>query len=429
MKTQIKDLPKSQKEVNVVISVEEMESYMKEALTKLSKKIKVDGFRDGKVPVDVAEKQIGREAIFEEATHNAVERSYFKIIKENKLEPIGQPQVDFTKSADGNPLEFKVVINIMPEVKLGDYKKIEGKIEKVNIDDKRVESELETIRKKKANYITKDEKANKGDRIEIDFETRVGGVKIEGGESKNHPLILGQGQFIPGFEEELVGLKKDEIKEFSLKFPEEYSKKELAGKSAQFKVEIKLVQKVDLPEINDDFAKSLGKFEDLESLKNSIKEGLTAEEENKAKESLREKLIGQVCERSEVDVPDVMVDSEVENMLNEFRNNISQSGIKFEDYLQNVNTSEEKLRNEWRKLAEKRVKTGLCMREISLNEKIEISDEEIEQRVNETLKHYPNEEEVRKTIDIEKFKNHTASIIMNEKVFEVLEKVAEGNDK
>ena len=429
METQIKDLPKSQKEVNVVISTQEMESYTKEALTKLSKKVKVDGFRDGKVPADVAEKQIGKEAIFEEATHNAVERSYFKIIKENKLEPIGQPQVDFTKSAVGNPLEFKIVINIIPEVKLGDYKKINGKIEKVNIDDKRVGSELETIQKKRATYVTEDKKANNGDRIEIDFETRVGGVKIEGGESKNHPLVLGQGQFIPGFEKELVGLKKDEIKEFSLKFPQEYSKKELAGKSAQFKVEIKLVQKVNLPEINDDFAKSLGKFENLDNLKNNIKEGLIAEEENKAKETLRAKLIDQVCERSEVEIPDVMVNSEIENMLNEFRNNISQTGIKFEDYLQNVNTSEEKLRSEWKGLAEKRVKTGLCMREISLKEEIQISDEEIEQRINETLKHYPNEEEVRKTIDIEKFKNHTASIIMNEKVFEVLEKIAEKNGK
>ena len=268
METQIKDLPKSQKEVNVVISTQEMENYTKEALTKLSKKIKVDGFRDGKVPADVAEKQIGNEAIFEEATHNAVEKSYFKIIKENKLEPIGQPQVDFTKSAMGNPLEFKIVINVMPKVKLGDYEKVEGKIEKVNIDDKRIELELETIQKKRATYITEDKKASDGDRIEIDFETRVGGVKIEGGESKNHPLILGQGQFIPGFEKELVGLKKDDIKEFSLKFPEEYSKKELAGKSAQFKAEVKLVQKVDLPEINDAFAKSLGKFENLEKRTN-----------------------------------------------------------------------------------------------------------------------------------------------------------------
>ncbi|MBW6440497.1 trigger factor [Patescibacteria group bacterium] len=429
MQIEIKDLPKSQKEINVIISVEEMKVYMKKALDKMSKNVKVDGFRAGKVPADVAEKQIGQEAIFEEAIHSAVEKSYFDIIKENKLGPIGQPQVDFTKSAVGNPLEFKILLNIMPQVKLGDYSKIKGKAEKVSIDEKRIDLELETIQKKRAIFLTKEEEAKKGDRVEIDFETRVAGVKIEGGESKNHPLVIGQGQFIPGFEDKLIGMKKDEIKEFSLKFPEEYSKKELAGKSADFKVEIKIVQKVELPKLDDDFAKSLGKFENIDQVKKSVREGLTAEEENKASEKLKAKLIEQVCEKSEVEIPEILVSSEIENMLNEFRNNVSQTGVKFEDYLQSVNTNEEKLRNEWKELAEKRVKTGLCMREISLKEEIKISDEEIEQRVNDTLKHYPNEDEVRKTIDIEKFKNHVTSIIINEKVFDVLVKIAEKNEK
>ena len=423
MKNTIKDLPKSQKEINTEISVEEMEDYKDKALSKLAKNIKVDGFRQGKVPKDVAQKQIGDYVIFEEATHIAIEGSYLKTIKENKLEPIGQPKAEIIKAALGNPLEYKIVITIMPEVVLGDYKKVSGKIEKIKTENDRVEKELEMIQKKKANYITKDEPAKKADRVEIDFESRVGGVKIEGGESKNHPLIIGQGMFIPGFEDNLVGMKKDDIKKFSLVFPEDY-KPELAGKNVDFKVEIKIVQKVELSEINDEFAKSLGKFENLDSLKKSIKEGITAEEENKAKENFKAKLIDQVSEKSEVEIPEIMIESEIENMLNEFKNNVAQTGIKFEDYLQNVNTNIEKLRSEWRELAEKRVKTGLCMKEIALKEKIKINDDEIEQRVNDTLKHYPNEEEVRKNIDIEKFKDHVASIMMNEKVFEVLEKIA-----
>ncbi|MCK4525496.1 MAG: trigger factor, partial [Candidatus Andersenbacteria bacterium] len=322
----------------------------------------------------------------------------------------------------------KITITIMPEVSLGEYKKVSGKIEEVKLEDGRIEKELETIQKKKANYITKNEPAKKGDRLEIDFESRVGGVKIEGGESKNHPLIIGQGMFIPGFEDNLVGMKKDDIKEFSLVFPKDY-KPELAGKNVDFKVEVKIVQKVELPEINDEFAKSLGKFEDLDSLKKSIREGITAEEENKAKEALKSKLIDQVSERSTVEIPEIMIESEIENMLNEFKNNVSQTGIKFEDYLQNVNTNIEKLKTEWKELAEKRVKTGLVMREIALKEKIKVGNDEIEQRVNDTLKHYPNEEEVRKNIDIEKFKNHVASIMVNERVFEILGKIAEENGK
>ncbi len=416
-------MPKSQKELVVEISVDEMEKYKNKALEKIAKNVKADGFREGKVPRDIARKQVGEMAIFEEATNMAIESSYLETIKENKLNPIGRPKAEITKVADGNPLEYKIIISVMPEVKLGDYKKVSGKIEVKKIEDGRINKEIETLQKKRASYITKDEPAQKGDRVEIDFETRVGGVKLEGGESKNHPLIIGQGHFIAGFEDNLAGMKAGDVKEFGLVFPEDY-KKELAGKKADFKVEVKIVQKVNLPEINDEFAKSLGKFESLDNLKKGIKEGLAHEEEHRAKEESRAKLIDQVSLKTTVEIPDLLIDSEIEHMLNEFKNNVTYSGIEFEEYLKNVNTNVEKLKMEWRTLAEKRVKTGLVMREISLKEEIKISDEEIEQRANETLKHYPNEEEVRKNIDIEKFKDHVASIMMNEKVFELLEEIA-----
>jgi len=428
MKNTIKDLPKSQKEISVEISVEEMEKYMNQALDKLSKNIKLDGFRDGKVPKGVAEKQLGDAAIFEEASQLAIQNSYFEIIKENKLNPLGQPKAEITKAAPGNTLEYKIVISVIPEVKLGDYKTVSGKIEIKKIDDEMVEQEIKTLQKKKASYLTKNEPAEKGDRVEINFETRVGGVKLEGGESKNHPLVLGQGNFIPGFEDKIIGMKKDEEKEFDLVFPENY-KKNLAGKKASFKVKINLVQKVNLPEINDEFAKGLGKFENLEGLKEGIKKGMTIEEEGKAKEKFRVELVDQVVEETTVELPEIMIESELNNMVNEFKNNITQTGIEFEEYLKNVNTNLEKLKIEWQPMAEKRTKTGLVMREISLQEEIKISDEEIEKRVNETLKLYPNEEELRKNMDLEKFKDHMTSVLVNEKVFEILEKIAGGNGK
>ena len=424
MKNTIKDLPKSQKEISVEISIEEMEKYMNQALDKLSKNIKLDGFRDGKVPKGVAEKQLGDVAIFEEASQLAIQNSYFEIIKENKLNPLGQPKAEITKAAPGNPLEYKIVISVIPEVKLGDYKTVSGKVEIKKIDDEMVEQKIKTLQKKKASYITKNESAEKGDRVEINFETRVDGVKLEGGESKNHPLVLGQGNFIPGFEDKIIGMKKDEEKEFDLVFPENY-KKDLAGKKASFKVKINLVQKVNLPEINDEFAKGLGKFENLEGLKKNIKKGMTIEEEGKAREKFRVELVDQVVEKTTVELPEIMIESELDNMINEFKNNITQTGIEFDEYLKNVNTNLEKLKTEWQPMAEKRTKTGLVMREISLREEIKISDEEIEKRVNETLKLYPNEEELRKNMDLEKFKDHITSVLMNEKVFEILEKIAE----
>jgi len=428
MKNTIKDLPKSQKEISVEISVEEMEKFMNKTLDKLAKNIKVDGFRNGKVPKDVAKKQLGDAAIFEEASQLAIEDSYLKIIKENKLNPLGQPKAEVTKAAPNNSFEYKIVISVMPEIKLGDYKTVFGKTEAKEIDDEAVEREIKTLQKKKASYLTKDEAVEKGDRVEIDFETRVGGVKLEGGESKNHPLVIGQGKFVPGFEDKIIGMKKEEEKEFDLVFPENY-KKELAGKKASFKVKVNLVQKVDLPEINDEFAKGLGKFENLEDLKKNIRKGMIMEEETKAKEELRSKLINQVAEKTAVEIPEILIESELTNMINEFKNNITQTGIEFEEYLKNVNTNLEKLKTEWQSMAEKRTKTGLVMREISLQEEIKISDEEIEQKVNETLKFYPNEEELRKNMDLEKFKDHMAGVIINEKVFEMLEKVAEGNGR
>ena len=428
MKNTIKDLPKSQKEISVEISVEEMEKFMNDALDKLAKNVKLDGFRDGKVPKDVAKKRLSDDAVLAEANQLAIQSSYFEIIKENELNPLGQPKVEITKSAQGNPLEYKIVISIMPEIKLGDYKTVFGKMEVKKIDDETVEQEIKTLQKKKASYLTKNEAAEKDDRVEIDFETRVEGVKLEGGESKNHPLVIGQGKFVPGFEDKIIGMKKDEEKEFDLVFPENY-KKDLAGKKASFKVKINLVQKVNLPEINDEFAKGLGKFENVEDLKKNIKKGMTIEEEGKAKEKLRSELIDQVVEKTIVEIPEIMIESELTNMVNEFKNNITQGGIEFEEYLKNVNTNLEKLKLEWRPMAEKRTKTGLVMREISVQEEIKISDEEIEQKVNETLKFYPNEEELRKNMDIEKFKDHMAGVVMNEKVFEILEKVAGENGK
>ena len=429
MKTQIKNLPKSQKEISVEIPVEEMEKYSDKAIGKFSSAHKFDGFRQGKAPKNVIEQQLGKLTIFEEATKIAVESSYLEILKENKLNPLGQPKAEITKAAPGNQFEYKITISVMPEVELWDYQKISGKIEIKEIENETVEQEIKTLQKKRATHITKDEPAQKGDRVEIDFESRVGGVKIEGGESKNHPLTIGEDKFVPGFEENLIGIKKDDVKEFNLTFPEDYHKKELAGKNASFKVTMNIVQKVELPKIDDDFAKELGKFKNLNELKKNIKKGMTIEEKNRAKEEYRNKLVDEIAEKSTAKIPDILIESELENMINEFKNNIAQTGIVFEDYLKNVNTDIEKLKKEWGEMAQKRVMIGLALREISIKEKIKIEDGEVQERINQTLKFYPNEKEIREKLDMEKFKEHTASTLVNEKDFEILEKIAERNAK
>ncbi|MFZ2970164.1 MAG: trigger factor [Minisyncoccia bacterium] len=429
MSVKIKDLPKSQKELIFEVSPDEMEKYMDKALNKMAKNIKVDGFREGRVPADMAKKQIGENAIFEEAIHIAIDDLYQKAIVENKLAPLGHPKADITKAALGNPLEFKILISVIPEVEIGDYKKVSGKIDVKEIKDEIVEKEIKTFQRKRAKYITKDEAAQKDDRVEIDFESRLSGVKVEGGESKNHPLTIGRGNFVPGFEDNLIGTKGGDVKEFDIVFPKDYHKKELAEKNVKFKVTMKIVQKVELAELNDEFAKSLGKFESMNMLRKSIKEGLFAEEKARAKEELRVDLIKQISDKSKVDIPEVLIEAEKSNMMNELKNNISQTGLDFETYLANIKTTEEKLRSEWNEPAEKRVKANLVIREISKQEELKVSEKEIDDKANETLKFYPNEQEIRKNIDIEKFKDYIAGMLVNEKVFEFLEGLAEKNAK
>ena len=420
MKTNTKNLLKSQKEIAVEISVEEMKDYAERAVKKISREIKIDGFRPGKIPAEVVKQRIRETEIYQEAGELAINKTYPEIIKENKLEVIGQPKVEITKIAPGNPLEYKIILTILPEVKLCDYTKIKGKLEKKKVENKRIESELEKIQKSRAKFITVQEPARKGDRVEIDFESRLGGVKIEGGESKNHPLIIGENKFVPGFEENLIGVKENEEKEFSVVFPSDYYKKELAGKNVDFKIKMKLVQKTELPKLDDEFAKGLGKFEDLGNLKANIKKGLETEEENKARGELREKIIDQIIAGSEMEIPDLLIESELDSMVGELEHSVTQTGIEFEKYLENLKTTKDALRQEWREAAEKKVKLNLAMREINKKEEIKIDEEKIKERVDLMLKSYPDQEEAKK-IDPQRFYGHVEEIMVKEEIFKMLE--------
>jgi len=426
MKTIIKDLPKSQKEIEVEVSVEEMRNYVEQTVKKISREIKIDGFRPGKIPAEVIEQRIGKTEIYQEAGELAINKTYSKIIKENKLEVIGQPKVDVTKIASGNPLEYKIVLTVLPQVKLGDYTKIKGKLKKEEIKNERVESELKKIQKSRAKFITTKEPSAKGDRVEIDFESRLGGVKIEGGESKNHPLIIGENKFVPGFEENLIGLKENEEKKFNVVFPNDYYRKELAGKNIDFKVKMKLVQKVELPKLDDKFAQKLGNFSSLENLRASVKEGLEIEEENKARDELREKIVDQILANSEMEVPDLLVEHELDSMVGEMENNVVRTGIEFEKYLENLKITRDSLRQGWREKAKRKVKLNLVMREINKKEKIKIDEEKIKERIDLMLKSYSNQEELKK-IDPRRFREYVEEIMIKEKIFKMLEEIAAKN--
>ncbi|MDD3007117.1 MAG: trigger factor [Candidatus Pacebacteria bacterium] len=427
MENTIKDLEKSQKEISVTVSDDEMQKHIEKATEEISKSVKLDGFRQGKVPKDIVKQKVGMEKIYEEAAHMAIEETYLEILKATpEMIPLGQPKAEIIKMAPGNDFEYKMTISVMPAVKLGDYKKVTGKAEVKEVEESRIDAELENLRKRRAAYITKDEPAAKDDRVEIDFEVRVGGVKIEGGESKNHPLIVGEDKFIPGFEEKLVGMKKDDIKEFELQFPADY-KADLAGKMASFKVTMDSVQKVEKPELNDEFAQGLGKVKDLAELKSNLRKNMEAEEKAHADHELEHELIDQVVKDMEADIPQILIDSEVTNMIAEFKGNISQAGMDFDTYLANAKATVEGLREEWKPSAEKKVKEHLAIREVALRENIKAEDDEITEKVDETLKHYPNAEEIRGKIDMSRFRDYIAGDILKIKVVKFLQELAEKN--
>jgi len=310
-------------------------------------------------------------------------------------------------------------------MKLGKYKGLKIKKNEIKADDNEINKSLDYLKESRAKIITVNRSAQKGDRIEIDFEVRQDGVKIENGESKNHPLILGQGRFLSGFEDNLERMSAGEEKSFSLKIPFDWPDKRIIGKNLDFKVKMKLVQKRELSDINDEFAKSLGKFESLEELKSSIKDGIMQEKEIKEKQRMRIELIEKVTDDSEVEISAELIEQEKENMLNELKANIAGLGLDFEKYLEQIKKTIEEIKKEWQEQAEKRVKIGLCLNAITEKENIQISDEEAESRINEDLKHYENIKDIKKDVDPIKFKEYYKNILKNEKVFELLEREAE----
>ncbi|HPJ80587.1 MAG TPA: trigger factor [Candidatus Portnoybacteria bacterium] len=310
------------------------------------------------------------------------------------------------------------------KIELGDYKGLKATKRKLKVEAKEMENALKYVQNSRAKIITVNEPVKKGNRLEVDFEVRCAGVKVENGESKNHPLILGEGQFLPGFENELEGMKAGEEKEFSLKVPAEWQDKRVAGKNLDFKVKVNIVQERQVPEMNDEFAQSLGNFKTWEDFKKNVEDGLFQEKELMEKQRIRIELIEQVAENSKIDLPKALIDAELNNMINEFKASISQFGLELETYLSQIKSSLEDLKNNWKTQAEKRAKMGLCIKAIADKEKIVPTAKEIEEKMNQELMRYPDIEKAKKEIDLVALKSYTEGAIINEKVFELLEKEA-----
>ena len=426
----IKKLPKSQIEIKITVPRDQWEKYLDVVASEASMEIKIEGFRPGKAPRKMVEQKVGKGVLLNGAAEKAVQKSYVDFVTKEKLEVIGAPEVKIEKIEEGHDLEYTAVVAVAPEVKIKDsYKKAVKKINE-NYKDKKAEAtddetqlELEKLANSRVKLVTVNREIKNNDSAEIDFTVLVDGVPIEGGTSKKHPMVIGKGVFIPGFEENLIGMKAGEEKEFELKFPADYHKKDLAGKPAVFKVKINLVQERQTPAVDDDFAKSLGSFENLEALKKNVREGMLEENQKKLKDQKRTEYIEKIIENMSVDLPEVLTHQEIHQMLQEFEQQLQMMGMNMEQYLGHLKKNKKELEKDWEPQAEERVKSAMALKEIAKLEEVAIDSKEIEEEMNKTLQYYKNVKNIEKNIDMERLYNYTKSMMENEKVFECLERL------
>ena len=393
------------------VFVEGIETVFK----KNAKYFNVPGFRKGKVPMNIAEKHYGVEMFYEDAFNEVVPDIYDKEIKENNLEVVSRPDIDIVQMEKGKDLIFTAIVQTKPEVELGKYKGIElDKIE-YKVDDKDIEHELSHMAEKNARIITvEDRPVKEGDIAVIDFEGSVDGVPFEGGKAEKHELEIGSHSFIEGFEDQVVGMKIDEEKDINVTFPEEYFTKELAGKPAVFKVKVHEIKAKELPEMDDEFAKDVSEFDTIKELKADIKKNLEERNEHKAKHETEDKAVEKVCENAKVEIPSGMIEAEIDNMEQDMNNRLAYQGMNLEQYLKFLNKTREDFREEMKPQAENSAKTRLVLEAVSKDAKIEVSEDELNEKVVELAKTYGRQEEELK--NNEEFKKYVSASIESEKV-------------
>lgn len=427
--SEIKKLAGSKMEVTVTFEWKEWEKFLDEAATEYSKEIKIQGFRAGKAPRDMVEKKIGKGALLELASNKAVQATYPKIVSEKKLDVIGQPKAEILKLAEGNELVYKITTDIVPEAKMESYKSSVEKINKeyakksTEVTSEEIEKEIGEIAKSRVQHLKVERAAQNDDNVLLDFVVKLQGVPIENGTSKNHPMILGRGVFIPGFEEQVIGMNAGETKDFELNFPEEYHAKHLAGQAAQFTVTLNEVQERKTPEVTDEFAKSLGRFENLEDMRKSVKEGMEEEKKHELKEKRRAEIIEALIGATVVELPESLIHEELHKMINEFEMQLQGMNMTFDQYLQQLGKTIDELEKEWEPQAIKRIKAALALEEIAKEKEIEATQEEVEAEMNKTLAQYKKIPDVEKNIDLQRLYNYVKGMLQNEKVLEMLENI------
>jgi len=423
MKYEAKKLPKSQIEIIVEVPYEEVKEYLTAAAEKISRNAKIEGFRPGKAPYEIIKQKFGEMAILQEASEDIVIKTYHEAVVGEKLATIGQPKIEIDKMAPGNDFSYKATVAILPEIKIGDYSNLKLQRTPAAIADGEIEKIIEDIKKMRASQTLVDREAKSGDRLEINFDIFLDKVPVENGKQQKYPITIGEGRFIPGFEEKLIGMKAGEVKEFELRFPEDYYEKNLAGKMAEFRVTCTAVYEIALPAVDDEFSQQIsgGKFASSQEMRDNIRKNLEEEKKAKIEGELENQLLEKLVGLSEFgELPDILVENEAHRMVHELEEEITHQGLKFEDYLKSIKKTHDELEHDFIPRAELRVKTSILSREVFQEQKMSVSEEEINQEVEHIISHYPDNDDVKKQIDSPYYREYLGNKLGNQKVMEFL---------
>ncbi len=401
---------KNELKLEFTIEAKVFQDGMNTVYKKNAKYFNVPGFRKGKVPMNMVEKFYGSEIFYEDTFNEIVPEIYENALKDEKIEAVSRPEIDISQMEKGKDLIFTAVVQTKPEVKLGKYKGISLEKNTYEVTDETIEHELEHMADRNSRMVTVTDRAAKlEDTVVIDFCGSVDGKEFEGGKAENHELKLGSNTFIPGFEDQVVGMKTDEEKDINVKFPDEYFSKDLAGKDAVFKVKVHEIKEKELPKIDDEFAKDVSEFDTLKELKADIKAKQEEQNAQRSKNELQEVAVKAVADLTEVDIPSGMIETEIDNMVQDMDNRLAYQGIRLEQYLKMVGKSMEDYRKENEEPAKESVKMRLVLEAVSKDAKIEVTDKEMEEKIKELATAYGRkEEELMKNEELKK--NIEASI-------------------
>lgn len=392
MNLQVEKMEKNMAKLTIEVAAEDLEKAMQNAYQKAKGRISIPGFRKGKAPRKMIEQMYGKGVFLEDAVNALIPEHYSKALAECELEIVSQPTIDITQAEPGKALIFTAEVATKPEVTLGDYKGVEVPKTEINVTDEDVDAEIKKEQEKNSRTINvEDRGAQLQDVVTIDFEGSVDGVPFDGGQATEYPLTLGSNTFIPGFEDQLVGAKVGDDVDVKVTFPEEYQAKELAGKEAIFKCAVKKIEAKELPELDDDFAKDVSEFDTLAEYKEHVKTNLVERKENEAKRAKEDAAVDKAIENAQMDIPEAMLQTQCRQMLDDFSRRMQSQGLSMDQYFQFTGMTAEKMMEDMKPQALKRIQTRLVLEKVAEVEDIQPTEEEVNEEISKMAEAYKME--------------------------------------